>query len=51
MFGLLACSIVAVAVLGWMLHTNARDRRALEKELEEVFRESAEGARAGKRRH
>jgi len=51
MFGLLACSIVAVAVLGWMLHTNARDRKALEKELEEVFRESADGARTGKRRH
>ncbi len=50
MLGILAFSIVAVAVLGWMLHTNARDRKALEKELEEVFRESADGARTGKRR-
>jgi len=50
MLGILAFSIVTVSVLGWMLHTNSRDRKTLEKELEEVFKDSSDGARAGKRR-
>ncbi|WP_288380055.1 hypothetical protein [uncultured Massilia sp.] len=44
MLGILAFAIVAVAVLGWMLYTNARDRKLLEKELEEVLKDSSDGA-------
>jgi len=31
-------SIVVLAAVGWVLRVNARDRRLLEKELEDEFR-------------
>lgn len=31
------CSILALAGIGWVLHVNARDRKALEKELDDEF--------------
>ena len=35
MLGIIVCSIVALFILGWVLHTNSRDRKTFEKELEE----------------
>ena len=35
MFSIVAFSIVALSVLGWMLYTNSQDRKIFEKELEE----------------
>lgn len=29
------CSILALAVIGWVLYVNAKDRRSFEKELAE----------------
>lgn len=35
MLAMLMCSILTLLALGWMLRVNAKDRRILEKELEE----------------
>ena len=32
---ILMCSFLAVVLVGWVLFTNARDRKSFEKELEE----------------
>ena len=35
-------SALALVLLAWVLHVNAKDREALEKELDEEFAEDAE---------
>lgn len=35
MFAMLMCSILTLLALGWVLRANAKDRKRLEKELEE----------------
>ena len=32
---ILMCSLLAVVLVGWVLFTNARDRKTFEKELEQ----------------
>jgi len=33
----LACAVLTLLLLGWMLCMNAKDRKMLEKELEDAF--------------
>lgn len=35
MLAMLMCSLLTLLALGWVLRTNAKDRKLLEKELEE----------------
>ncbi len=37
MITLMICLILTILVLGWVLHTNARDRKIFEQELEDEF--------------
>lgn len=37
MITLMICLILTILVLGWVLHTNARDRQLFEQELEDEF--------------
>ena len=35
MITIVMCSILACLLVGWVLHTNANDRKTFEKQLEE----------------
>lgn len=43
MMSAIICSILALAAIGWVLHVNANDRKAFEKELEEEFADECDG--------
>lgn len=41
------CSILVLAVIGWVLHVNAKDRKRFEKELDEAAEDDPDSQGGG----